>query len=289
MTRIAAVVATLDRADAAQRVVAALQAQSTVPAAIVVVDQSTPPADFGEGVTMVAAAPCGPAAARNLGAAAAGDVDVLLFVEDDGVLDSQHFVANHLRWYAHDFVAAVHGGVRQPGQPLPEEPLTSPGATAVDVLARSPNCQGVRSCIGLAGGNVSIRRGVFEGVGGFDERFGRGEDIELGVRLYRSGAVTIYDPDAALVHERSPSGGTRSTRSPSATDGLFRPEPHPGEYLLHLVHWPGAQAASWRRRQLARIWRPCEWRNPARCLVRTIRLLRSVRAARRLLREPPRR
>jgi hypothetical protein len=137
--------------------------------------------------------------------------------------------------------------------------------------------------IGLAGGNFSIRRALLLQIGGFDERFGRAEDKDLGIRLYRAGAVIMYDHEPLFVHIRA-SGGTRNLRSPSLFAGLFRPEPHPGEYLLYLKHWPGWQARCWIMERMASIWKMKNLPRPDRCIVKTIRLYRCMAKARRLMR-----
>jgi hypothetical protein len=50
-------------------------------------------------------------------------------------------------------------------------------------------------------GNVGIRRTDFLAVGGFDLRFARQEDIELGYRLHRLGCRFEFDPAAIVWHD----------------------------------------------------------------------------------------
>jgi GT2 family glycosyltransferase len=50
-------------------------------------------------------------------------------------------------------------------------------------------------------GNVGVRRCDFLAVGGFDERFARGEDTELGYRLARYGCEFTFDPSAVVFHD----------------------------------------------------------------------------------------
>ena len=50
--------------------------------------------------------------------------------------------------------------------------------------------------------NASLKRELLERAGGFDERFGVGnDDVELGLRLERAGLRLHYDPDALAEHE----------------------------------------------------------------------------------------
>lgn len=50
-------------------------------------------------------------------------------------------------------------------------------------------------------GNVGLRRSDFLAVGGFDERFPRGEDTELGYRLAVQGCRFEFDSDAIVFHD----------------------------------------------------------------------------------------
>jgi glycosyltransferase involved in cell wall biosynthesis len=284
MDNISVIIPTLNRAEYAEAIVRSLTDQTIRPREIIVVNQG------GErrleklsGVQYIHVEPCGPAAARNIGASSAKG-EILLFVDDDGRI-APDFIEKHLFWYQYAFVDVVHGGVLQDGQQLPDEPELPAGADAAEWLRLSPNCRRRQMTIGLASGNLSIRREVFFDSGGFDERFGRCEDKELGLRLFRAGRVIIYDPGPLFTHLRAPEG-TRGRMSPSFSSGLFRPEPHPGEYLLYLKHLPGWQARLWILERLTRIWAAGNLFRPDRCLIRTVRLRKCIREAHRLMKTP---
>lgn len=72
-------------------------------------------------------------------------------------------------------------------------------------------------------GNVGVRRSDFESVGGFDRRFARQEDVELGYRLARLGCVFRFDPAAVVWHvsERSLRGWTRIPAASAKFDVLM--------------------------------------------------------------------
>ena len=280
MSTVSVIIPTLDRLEHVQSVVRSLSQQTVRAGQIIVVDQShkNNATELPGFVTYLHQKACGPAAGRNLGVHEAR-YEILLFVDDDAEIPSRNFIENHIRWYQYSFVDVVHGGVRQVDKCLPSEPDWPERLTAAEWLRRSPNCLRRQMCVGLAGGNFSIRRELFLRVGGFDERFDRGEDIELGIRLFRAGAVMIYDPEPVIVHLRS-SGGTRSPESPCYHHGLFRPDPHPGEYLLYLKHFPGWQARLWIIERLFRIWTHGNLPHAGRCILQTIRLWQCVREAR---------
>jgi len=58
------------------------------------------------------------------------------------------------------------------------------------------------------GGNLSLRRAVFERLGGFDEALGpgttgrAGEDVDLLYRSMLEGCTVVYEPNAIVYHER---------------------------------------------------------------------------------------
>ncbi|QZZ25227.1 glycosyltransferase [Streptomyces sp. ST1015] len=172
----------------------------------------------------------GVACARNTGARLARG-DLLLFLDDD-TLATPGLLEAHLAAHRDTAATVVHGAVTDLSaftltpEPRPLrtaltgarnrtiEPATLTDlATAVPLLGprrsfiertahlvtRSPAYAPLRwlSCIGTS---TSVRRTVFEEVGGFDEHYGQlwgGEDLELGLRLAAAGtAFTLLDTPA---------------------------------------------------------------------------------------------
>ncbi|MFH8804206.1 glycosyltransferase family 2 protein [Streptomyces sp. NPDC017936] len=174
----------------------------------------------------------GAARARNSGARLARG-EVLLFLDDD-TLATPGLLEAHAAAHEGAGAAVVHGGVTdlsafaltpdpQPLQPAltgargrriepgtvtdlgSRVPLLGPRLSFIERTARkvaqSPDYAALRwlTCIGT---NTSVRRTVFEQVGGFDEHYGElwgGEDLELGLRLSASGA-TFALLDATAYH-----------------------------------------------------------------------------------------
>jgi GT2 family glycosyltransferase len=76
-----------------------------------------------------------------------------------------------------------------------------------------------------SGNNFALRRDVYLGIGGCDERLGPGSpaqggvDMDLFYRLLRSGARIRYEPDALVLHERQ-SPEERAVRRPMYGFGM---------------------------------------------------------------------
>jgi glycosyltransferase involved in cell wall biosynthesis len=133
----------------------------------------------------------GPGAARNDGVAAAAG-DALAFCDGDDIV-APGWLAAHA--HALDEADLVAGAIaffderRELGLP--------------PVPTRAPTLLGWLPYAG--GGNASVWRTAFEGVGGFPERNPCGEDVEFSWLVQLAGLTFAYQP-AAVVHRRTRSG-----------------------------------------------------------------------------------
>jgi GT2 family glycosyltransferase len=133
----------------------------------------------------------GPAAARNL-AAAACEADVLVFVDSDVEVhpDALARIAEH---FATDpELAAVFGAY--------DDDPADPGLTSRyrNLLHHHVHAGAAGEAEGFWAGLGAVRREAFAAIGGFDADrfpFASVEDIELGMRLRRSGAKIVLDPE----------------------------------------------------------------------------------------------
>jgi GT2 family glycosyltransferase len=208
---ITAAIAACERPEAIRRCVQAILSGRTLPAEILVMDQSRD--DRVSTALQGIASPATPLRAlrqSRLGLSASRNAawktasqEVIAFTDDDCVP-------------APDWIEVL--------RPLCEAP--EPGAMAGRVLPLGRESSGtfaVSLRVGVeridhrgqaapwevgTGGNFAARRGWLERVGGFDERLGAGsagraaEDADLIYRLLRAGATIRYDPAATVYHER---------------------------------------------------------------------------------------
>lgn len=201
------VVATHNRPDGIVALLADLDAQEGVaPGALEVVvvdDGSRVPVRprlealaLGYALRVVEQANAGAAAARHAGLEAARG-DVVVIVDDDMRLPPR-FVAAHLAAHAAG-AELVQGAIVPPDGALP-------------LFERWHAVQLTRMAAAIAGGrlayrgdhtatgNLSLRRGRYFEVGGFDPGLQRSEDRDLGIRLERAGARLGFAHDAVSVH-----------------------------------------------------------------------------------------
>lgn len=132
--------------------------------------------------------------ARNVGAAA-GSEEWILFIDADcmpepGLLDA--YFAEPVP----DRVGAVAGEIM--GDPT-QRSLAARYARDRKVLSQTDGLYG-RGRTVAATGNLMVRRGAFEGLGGFVEGIRSGGDVDFCLRLQKAGWGLEFRPDALVVH-----------------------------------------------------------------------------------------
>jgi GT2 family glycosyltransferase len=213
------VIPTRQRAEMLQEAVTSILAGDSLPAELIIADQSseapTMPAPGGQ-VEMIHLhlSSVGVSRARNAGIRAASH-EVLVFTDDDVLVER-----DWLRRLTEALQAAPARQGAVTGRVLPAdadghvpsltywtEPQVFSGRLFADVLFSN---------------NMAIRREALERVGSFDERLGAGskfpnaEDNDLGYRLLEAGYEIAFVPKAVLYHR-----GARHGRDLAALDWAY--------------------------------------------------------------------
>jgi GT2 family glycosyltransferase len=151
------------------------------------------------------------APAQNIGARVSSG-DILIFLDDDCEF-SMDFVEQHINVMEDENVDVVVG----PNSVAEELPDTDQNP---DMSRRDPLSYFIKKVsfkwdgmvIYTTGGNMSVKRDFFFKIGGFDEKIPRMADVEIGLRLYQSGAKMYHSPKPFLHHFKSDKGGSRKAQ-----------------------------------------------------------------------------
>jgi GT2 family glycosyltransferase len=196
--------------------------------------------------------------ARNFGAAQARGT-LLLFCDDD-VVPCPNWIREHIAVYEDEQVSAVAGQVLNVGH------------SARDAPGSFDHNQPLPAYGAIHGANFSIRKRVYESIGGSDENLGvhaYTEDWILAHRLLKGAHRISYCPSASVVHLMSPVGGCRINDSTQQT--MEWEKPFSKLYWLHLnppreraqwlrLLWGAARHGPLRKDAVVRFWRqPAAW------------------------------
>jgi GT2 family glycosyltransferase len=179
----------------------------------------------------------GPARARNVGVSAA-TAPYIAFVDDD-ISPSPELLSTHLlAWQeAAPAPSIILGPMLEPPDRRPT-PWNLWEARQLEVQYSSM-LSGVYAPTWrqFFTANAFLRREDFLAVGGFDERFTRAEDVELGLRLWKHGCQFLFEPRAIAWHysERTLQGWLKIPREYGRFDVAID-ELHPEQDRLEVVH-----------------------------------------------------
>ena len=219
--RAVVVIPTLNACDLLAEAVASVEAQ-TVPVELVVVDNASTDgtvamlsARFPRVSVVRNTENLGFGRAVNLGAAAAGDAEALILVNNDAVC-APDFVESILAPFADTRVGMVAGVLLQGAEPglidsAGIELDTTLGSW--DYLWNRPvsALDDARDPIGPCGGAAAYRLPVFRDLGGFDESlFAYWEDVELALRFREAGWSCALAPGARALHKHGQTFGAAS-------------------------------------------------------------------------------
>jgi len=161
----------------------------------------------------------------------AAETDVVLFLDDD-VIPSPQLVDAHAEAHRDPAVWAVVGQILQPGEEA--ERVRHPA----DDLEIRFNADEGRFVANVMAGNLSVKRGRFVTLGGFDENFvgvAYRFESDFALRVVAAGGKVWFEPRASIRHLKLATGGLRSY-------GDHRTSPSPmhsaGDYYFALHHRP---------------------------------------------------
>jgi glycosyltransferase involved in cell wall biosynthesis len=253
------IIPSYNRRDPLREVLAALNRQSYAPElfdVLVVLDGSTDNSaelvrslETPYELSLVEQHNRGLAGARNRGAGEARQ-ELLVFLDDDLVPETQ-FLAAHVA--GHDSASGEHV-VLGDCPPLARDggfwPVFFRAIWDLHYRAKAqPHHRWTYADI--VGGNCSVARSLVLESGGWDERFVRREDWELGVRLLRRGVSFSYRPDARAWHHFDSTLATElRKRRIEGRDDVYFASKHP-HVRAQLPLAAYARAAGSRRGRLA--------------------------------------
>lgn len=143
-----------------------------------------------KGVNVITSDAASPAGVRNLGAGKA-QFDILAFIDGDCVAN-RYWLEKAYDCFSKDVRIGVYGG-----------PCVSPDNSNWVVRCWSPSVflsERVTTKSNLSGGNIIIRRFIFNEIGGFDESLITAEDDNLCNKVRRAGFKVVKDMGNPVVH-----------------------------------------------------------------------------------------
>jgi GT2 family glycosyltransferase len=160
--------------------------------------------------------------ARNRGLSVARG-EIVAFTDDDVVVDEGWIGAIVAAFVRHPHAACVTGPIAAL-ELTTEEQRTFEQFTRFDKGLERQVYAAARPPVGDplfpyapgrfgSGANIALRTGFARAIGGFDVRLGAGtrarggEDLDLFIRVLRTGVELVYEPDALLRHEHRSSRG----------------------------------------------------------------------------------
>lgn len=263
MISLSVVIPTKDRAEALARTLDALESQRASDAVLeaIVIDNGSSDATV-ELVRQRAGAALpirlleqpdgGPAAARNAGAAAAAG-GILLFLGDDTEPADEGLLRAHIDLHTarpeptYGVLGRITWTPRKPVTPFMRWLENGGPQFHYAELAPGP----VDAASYFYSSHASVKRSIFEQVGGFDVRFPTAavEDTELGVRLADAGLELDYHPELLVLHDHptTPAQSLRRSVAVGRSAALYnrlRPDrPHPGVQPPRGLAWSAVSAA----------------------------------------------
>lgn len=174
--------------------------------------------------------------ARNRGALLASS-PIILFLDDDIIIEDVSFLAAHVKNYVDISIDGVAGQILAKDKFIRDTRHSWSMNNNYGWLYFPINysCRVLLKGVGGAG-NLSIRNELFMSIGGMDEQFEKGafrEESDFIQRCVKSGYSIVFDPACSLVHIGESTGGIRSW---GGSDGVQQIHHVVGEWYFIFRH-----------------------------------------------------
>jgi GT2 family glycosyltransferase len=150
--------------------------------------------------------------ARNLGAGHAKGKYLVFF--DDDIIVHKHCISNIVKPFTDPSVGAVAGRVIEPHKKT-EKKNTYVGRITLFGRFTDGFSSTVRQDVDtVMGCSFSVRKDIYEKIGGCDEKFTGNairEESDLSLRIKEKGYRIVFEPSSLVTHLRAPEGGARKT------------------------------------------------------------------------------
>lgn len=167
--------------------------------------------------------------ARNIGLSRAKG-DVVLFLDDDIIIDHTEFLDAHIKHYKEQSFVGVSGAILNKDKAFRSQRHPLSKSLRFGWLFFPINYNKQSAIFNGWAGNLSVRTNLAKKIGGMDQRFEKGafrEESDFCYRLCSRFGPLLYEPDAYIIHIGAAEGGLRqfSTRSRVRNqhhfDGMF--------------------------------------------------------------------
>lgn len=150
--------------------------------------------------------------ARNIGIKESSG-DIVLFLDDDLIIENPKFLENHLQNYKDGDTPGVYGQVLDPGVPPRQTRHKWSYKKNVGWLFFPPNYNKRCQVLNGTSANLSVQKKSAISIGGMDNNYEKGahrEESDFCLRLTKKYGPLVFDPMASVIHLGAAAGGCRN-------------------------------------------------------------------------------
>lgn len=226
--KISIIIPTINRYEDLQNTLNDLSKQSIQNFEVIIIDQTDKDKSkkiAGDKITHLHKNYKSASKARNDGLLIA-KAGIVLFLDDDVIIENRDFLKNHIRHYENSSISGVSGAILNLDRKWNENLQKKANHPYLGWIYTPRNYNKTLNISDGGAGNLSVNKKWAIAVGGMDENYIKGayrEESDFCLRLTKKYGKLIYDPEAELIHIGNPTGGTRSWKS---TKGVIHGKHH---------------------------------------------------------------